>query len=181
MRFIWDVFGMSLSGKKFSTHIWNKNKPSTTHPREYMGYIWEYINIWEKVFMNGPKKIFWRLSSTNFTWSILEYFVPNICGNKTVRVDLYWKPCQTLNLELFPKQMTALSKLTIFVKGFIIDDWQGLKCSSHLHDPFFVKQTEDIVKLMKIQLKIMQWSNFTSNLLYANLKIHRKIRNLEEL
>ena len=47
--------------------------------------------------------------------------------------------------------------------------------------PCFVKQTEDIVKIMKIQLKIMQWSNFTSNLLYANLKIHRKIRNLEEL
>ena len=135
LRGLWDV---SLKKEVFDTHL-SKNKPSTTHPREYMGYIWEYINIWEKVFMNGPSKIFWRLSSTNFTWSILEYFVPNICGNKTVRMDLYWKPCQALNLELFPKQMTALSKLTIFVKGFIIDDWQGLKCSSHLHDPLFCK------------------------------------------
>ena len=38
-------------------------------------------HIWDKVFKNGPSKIcgkqpFERLSYTNFTWSILEYFVP---------------------------------------------------------------------------------------------------------
>ena len=46
---------------------------------------------WDKVFKNRPSKIcgrqllnylkslriFWRLSSTNFTWSTLEYFVPH--------------------------------------------------------------------------------------------------------
>ena len=37
-------------------------------------------NIWDKVFKNGPSKICGRqplknVSSTNFTWSILEYFV----------------------------------------------------------------------------------------------------------
>ena len=32
--------------------------------------------IWDKVFKNGPSKISQRLSSTNFTWSILEYSVP---------------------------------------------------------------------------------------------------------
>ena len=31
--------------------------------------------IWDKVFKNRPSKIFQRLSSTNFTWSILEFFV----------------------------------------------------------------------------------------------------------
>ena len=31
--------------------------------------------IWDKVFKNGPNEIFQRLSSTNFTWSITEYFV----------------------------------------------------------------------------------------------------------
>ena len=36
------------------------------------------INIWDKVFKNGPSKICDRQSSTNFTWSILEYFVPYI-------------------------------------------------------------------------------------------------------
>ena len=34
-------------------------------------------NISVNVFKNGPSKIFQRLSSTNFTWSILEYLDPN--------------------------------------------------------------------------------------------------------
>ena len=44
--------------------------------------------IWGEVFKNGPSKNLWktafkkseviRLSSTNFTWSILEYFVPYV-------------------------------------------------------------------------------------------------------
>ena len=40
--------------------------------------IWKYKkrDRRDKVFKNGPSKIFWRLSSTNFTWSILWYFVP---------------------------------------------------------------------------------------------------------
>ena len=33
--------------------------------------------IWDKIFKNGPSEIFLRLPSTNFTWSILEYFVPS--------------------------------------------------------------------------------------------------------
>ena len=49
-----------------------------------------YMVIWYKVFKNGPSKIYGRqplknlkgypsgyLSSTNCTWSILEYFVPH--------------------------------------------------------------------------------------------------------
>ena len=32
---------------------------------------------WDKVFKNGPSKIFQLLSSANFTWSILEYLGPN--------------------------------------------------------------------------------------------------------
>ena len=35
-------------------------------------------NKWEKVFTNGLSKIFKKLSSTNFTWSILEYFDLNL-------------------------------------------------------------------------------------------------------
>ena len=34
--------------------------------------------IWGKVFKNGPSKIFQKLPSTHFTWSIIEYFVPFI-------------------------------------------------------------------------------------------------------
>ena len=32
-------------------------------------------NISDKVLKNGPRKIFQRLSSTNFTWSILQHFI----------------------------------------------------------------------------------------------------------
>ena len=64
---------------------------------------------WDKVFKNGPSKIcgrqplenlkwydllkqtislqrFWRLSSTNFTWSILEHFFPNDPQNIQSRI-----------------------------------------------------------------------------------------------
>ena len=34
--------------------------------------------IWDKVFKNGPSKVFGRQPLKNFTWSILEYFVPYI-------------------------------------------------------------------------------------------------------
>ena len=32
--------------------------------------------IWEKVFKNGPNKTCGRQSVKNFTWNVLEYFVP---------------------------------------------------------------------------------------------------------
>ena len=59
------------------------------------------VSIWDQVFKNGPSKvcgrqplknlkgyglqtiplqIFWRLSSTNFTWFILEYFDSHVFG-----------------------------------------------------------------------------------------------------
>ena len=34
--------------------------------------------IWDKVFKNGPSKICGRQPLKNFTWSILEYFVPYV-------------------------------------------------------------------------------------------------------
>ena len=47
-------------------------------------YHWYYsvqIDIlvtisWDKIFKKGPSDFCGRLSFTNFTWSILEYFVP---------------------------------------------------------------------------------------------------------
>ena len=45
-------------------------------------YSWEYskigeaIILWVKAFKNGPRKICGRQSLKNFTWPILEYFVP---------------------------------------------------------------------------------------------------------
>ena len=35
------------------------------------------MNKWDEVLKSGPSEIFSRLSSTNFTWAILEYLVPN--------------------------------------------------------------------------------------------------------
>ena len=35
-------------------------------------------DIWDKLFKNGPSKICGRQPLKNFTWSILEYFVPHI-------------------------------------------------------------------------------------------------------
>ena len=33
---------------------------------------------WDKVFKNGPSEICGRQPLKQFTWSILEYFVPNV-------------------------------------------------------------------------------------------------------
>ena len=49
------------------------------------------ICIWDKVFKNGPSKIFGRQPLNNFTWSILEYFVPFV------------KRSSKLNLKRIPK------------------------------------------------------------------------------
>ena len=36
------------------------------------------IHRWNKAFKNGPSKICGRQPLKNFTWSILEYFVPDV-------------------------------------------------------------------------------------------------------
>ena len=46
-----------------------------------------YDHIWDKVLKAGPSK-FLRLSSTNFTWYNLEYFVPYVAG-ADIRVENY--------------------------------------------------------------------------------------------
>ena len=38
--------------------------------------------IWDKVFKNGLSRMFYRLSSTNFTWPILEYLEPSSSFNQ---------------------------------------------------------------------------------------------------
>ena len=41
--------------------------------------LWPWsAHKWDKVFKNGPSEICWRQPLKNFTWSILEYFVPNL-------------------------------------------------------------------------------------------------------
>ena len=57
----------------------NVRKMFMWHPESHM-------IIWDKVFKNGPSKFFSELSSTNFTWSIPEYFVPSY-------VPLIWIVC----------------------------------------------------------------------------------------
>ena len=76
-----------------SWYSW-KSKNCTVNP---------LINKWGKVFKNGPSKIFKRLSSTNFTWFIIEYFVLNM------KLILYhgniWKHLKTFefsqNIEMY--------------------------------------------------------------------------------
>ena len=50
---------------------------TSTHHFNHAFYIAKRSNKSVNVFKNGPSKIFRRLPSTNFTWSILEYLDPN--------------------------------------------------------------------------------------------------------
>ena len=79
------------------------------------------IIIWDKVFKNGPSEI----SSTNFTWSILEYFVPFL---NTWSILEYFVPfvqnkfCRKVPLQMFDRlQYTIL----IFIVNF-----EPLACQS---------------------------------------------------
>ena len=42
---------------------------------------------WDKVFKNGPSKICGRQPLKNFTWSILEYFVPSHHSSENISID----------------------------------------------------------------------------------------------
>ena len=56
--------------------------------------LWEghILNIWGKIFKNGPSKIFKRLTSTNFTRSIPEYFASYVCQNGYLVYGYSFKP-----------------------------------------------------------------------------------------
>ena len=63
--------------------------------------FWMIESIWEKVFKNGPSKFFYRLSSTNFTWSILEYPAP------------YNVACESISTLCMYSQQPWLMKLAV--------------------------------------------------------------------
>ena len=56
-----------------------KSVLTPANPKEFVKT--NFICKWDKVFKNEPSKIFQRLSSTNFTWSILEYLNPNVISS----------------------------------------------------------------------------------------------------
>ena len=66
----------------------------------------EIIRKWDKVFKSGPSKILGRPHPfkffKGFTWSTLEYFVPNDL------VEAHLRPCQTSMMELLAEQLLAV-------------------------------------------------------------------------
>ena len=71
------------------------------------------------------------LSSTNFTWSILEYFVPSAkhlwvtasAKSSNPEVDAYSEPCQISKTELFTEIVNDWKPLTVLQKISILDVW----------------------------------------------------------
>ena len=47
-------------------------------------------NIWDKVFKKGPSKNCGRQPLKNFTWSILEYFLPFVFTLRDLRSFRSW-------------------------------------------------------------------------------------------
>ena len=39
--------------------------------------------------------------------------------------EAYWEPCRTIKIEPFTKIANGFQPLTIFVKGSMLDAWQG--------------------------------------------------------
>ena len=57
------------------------------------------FDIWNKVFKNGPSKICGRRSFKNFTWFILDYFVP-FGIKKNDKTAMQFKPYLKVNNEV---------------------------------------------------------------------------------
>ena len=57
------------------------------------------FDIWDKVFKNGPSKICRRRSLKNFTWFVLDYFVP-FGIKKNGKTAMQFKPYLKVNNEV---------------------------------------------------------------------------------
>ena len=79
-----------------------------TNRRIYKDILLHNRNNWGKVFKNGPSKICGRQSLKNFTWSILEYFVPTDLG----KVDRGLEQVDTI---LQPDKFYSLSQDTAVI------------------------------------------------------------------
>ena len=84
----------------------SKNRPSKIYGRQPLK-IWRNLVCFKQTIL---LQIFWRLSSTNFTWSILEYFDPY-----THKSQAHSEPCQTSEVE----------RKNFFAKRSILDVWHG--------------------------------------------------------
>ena len=92
--------------KKYCSHrafSWERiNKTFTTNRTKFLSYLQNWVIIlkyflytwlrkgciiWGKVFKNGPSKIRERQTLKNFTWSFLEYFVPDNVPMQTSQVQ----------------------------------------------------------------------------------------------
>ena len=74
--------------------------------------------MWKTAFKKLPKQtislqIFLRLSSTNFTWSILEYFDPSY-GMSFIDLEQ-----QTFIASFIPGLRETAQKMKFFVKGLV--------------------------------------------------------------
>ena len=60
-------------------------------------------DIWDKVFKNGPTRICGTQPLKNFTWSILECFVPYFLAHSASKDSCYFK----MSLFKIPFKMTS--------------------------------------------------------------------------
>ena len=99
---------------------------------------------WEKVFKNGLSKIFWSLSSTNFTWSILEYFFPN----ENHLIDFKTHPDQPILYHCFPSVPPENIR-----KSLVFWYFQGVQ--KEIGDMKWVKTSTDFSKKFE-EVELMQ-------------------------
>ena len=90
-----------------------KGKPEAhSEPRQpsKMGNVVQDMGQSIQEWTNGLLSIFWRLYSTNFTWSILEYFVPYYTNFSTVTMDCFHVP---FNLPVFIHFKTMFQSISL--------------------------------------------------------------------
>ena len=84
-----------------------------------------FLNIWDKVFQNRPSETFcWRLPSTNFTLSILEYYASYVwhysvicfCNLRSLWKKTYFKKGKLLLILLL---IRIFSYFLIFKIGWL--------------------------------------------------------------
>ena len=75
--FSWHLYGkLVLSKKQVYVYLrWQLSVNGKKHAAS-SAKLCKVSSSWDKVFKNGPSKIWGRQSLKNFSWSILESFVP---------------------------------------------------------------------------------------------------------
>ena len=97
------------------------------------------------------------------------------CVSTGLSTEMYFKPCQSSKMELFPKIFDGFQPLTIFVKSSVLDAGQfwirlcSMICIGIMAISLSIKQITKLNK-MNFSKKILKWKRQVKKKRYINFR-----------